>query len=1253
MARARKKPCMQMHPTSSTAVSGLLLLAMLVAICHDVRVLAHTELIKDDHLEGPNVCKEVENITVTITTPREEAYQERYQKWCLGIPPRCSAYRIKIRTVNETRTVINQRIVKKCCVGYQLDEEQLHCIPECKAGCVYGTCINPDVCRCNKGYAGKTCNISCPPNVWGSDCKQPCKCANGAVCNAADGSCECSRGFKGRYCEETCPSDRFGQDCAEICQCKNGGKCDHVSGECFCAAGYTGPLCTEPCPAGTHGAQCQSKCRCQNGGTCDPVTGECVCPAGFTGMVCANRCQPGWYGLQCAKRCECFNGADCDRVTGQCICAPGFMGAKCLDSCPNNQYGINCTETCRCQNEGICDTADGRCTCPDGWKGADCGQRICPQGRYGANCTGVCDCKWDNTKMCHPWTGKCLCEPGWSNSACDRPCRFLRYGQDCQLMCNCKNSSPCSHIDGTCLCIAGFKGESCEEPCSNNTYGQNCSERCQCMNGAACDGESGKCACAPGWQGIKCDRPCDAQHYGRDCTEKCHCQNGGVCNPINGQCTCPAGWTGELCDKKCSPGRFGQNCEQLCDCHLENSLACNATTGVRCESRCPLGYYGESCSEICTCHNNSSCDPTTGECICSRGWTGPSCNEPCPKGFFGHGCMERCSGSAESNRTCNPITGQYSCPPGYVGPTCEHPCSSGYYGQDCQRKCPECRNGAECSHITGECQCTPGWKGPLCETVCEGMYYGTNCSQVCNCKNNAKCRKNDGTCICDAGWMGHRCDEVCPEGFYGNHCMEACECPAGNFLCHAAKGCVCSVGWTGKNCDERMTNMLTQDRVDEALYNLRIELLNDSDTHHHVREHHVLAGEHIASSRPKASAVYNVTVEFSLYGNSFLTRYNRTHSLRPGQQMALQYRDDGFLDLTLVQMNSYVTLGEDLVASSSANVMETFINSTSYRVALEEGLTVLKAEVNHVGNYMTQEQPSHFDNPVYARTGGGGAPNGGSIASGTLSSNGTIVPPLDARTGLLRNVLPNNLRDVMSGRRKQNQDKYSYPDNEYDVDKSLSFSHYRPESLKNFEADMTNPNFKDHVYDEIRLKDSIDTEYDHLDYSRPGSSHKAHYFRMNDGASNGNVTANGGGTLTGSIASSNAYGNGSPKAINVLRDTASAGPINNLSAPPTASRVNNLLPAIPSVPAEAKCSNTDSASLGNDLSSSSNSSSPTPPSSPSQQRQRLVPGGDDLYVPMSAGVAAATSAEHGSSASSSGSEFGGLKIPDHQLNIKE
>lgn len=101
----------------------MLLVAILLTVCPDSRAEALTEVIKNDHLEGPNVCKEVQNITVTITTPREEAYQERYQKWCLGIPPRCSAYRIKSRVVNETRTIIKQQIVKNCCVGYTLSED--------------------------------------------------------------------------------------------------------------------------------------------------------------------------------------------------------------------------------------------------------------------------------------------------------------------------------------------------------------------------------------------------------------------------------------------------------------------------------------------------------------------------------------------------------------------------------------------------------------------------------------------------------------------------------------------------------------------------------------------------------------------------------------------------------------------------------------------------------------------------------------------------------------------------------------------------------------------------------------------------------------------------------------------------------------------------------------------------------------------------------------------------------------------------
>uniref|UniRef100_T1GK47 EGF-like domain-containing protein n=1 Tax=Megaselia scalaris TaxID=36166 RepID=T1GK47_MEGSC len=50
----------------------------------------------------------------------------------------------------------------------------------------------------------------------------------------------------------------------------------------------------------------------------------------------------------------------------------------------------------------------------------------------------------------------------------------------------------------------------------------------------------------------------------------------------------------------------------------------------------------DNCDKACRCKNNSSCDPKTGECICSIGWTGNDCSEPCPFGTFGAGCKEKC-----------------------------------------------------------------------------------------------------------------------------------------------------------------------------------------------------------------------------------------------------------------------------------------------------------------------------------------------------------------------------------------------------------------------------------------------------------------------------------------------------------------------------------------------------------------------------------------------------------------------------------
>lgn len=89
-----------------------------------------------------------------------------------------------------------------------------------------------------------TFNISteCSAGKWGKSCETDCMCQNGASCDPFDGKCICTRGYTGKYCDKTCPPDHYGQDCGEECRCRHGGSCHHISGECHCAPGYTGPL---------------------------------------------------------------------------------------------------------------------------------------------------------------------------------------------------------------------------------------------------------------------------------------------------------------------------------------------------------------------------------------------------------------------------------------------------------------------------------------------------------------------------------------------------------------------------------------------------------------------------------------------------------------------------------------------------------------------------------------------------------------------------------------------------------------------------------------------------------------------------------------------------------------------------------------------------------------------------------------------------------------------------------------------------
>lgn len=47
--------------------------------------------------------------------------------------------------------------------------------------CFLGTC------SCLPGYTGRYCESHCPPNFFGNNCKNECKCQNGATCNPING----------------------------------------------------------------------------------------------------------------------------------------------------------------------------------------------------------------------------------------------------------------------------------------------------------------------------------------------------------------------------------------------------------------------------------------------------------------------------------------------------------------------------------------------------------------------------------------------------------------------------------------------------------------------------------------------------------------------------------------------------------------------------------------------------------------------------------------------------------------------------------------------------------------------------------------------------------------------------------------------------------------------------------------------------------------------------------------------------------
>lgn len=357
-----------------------------------------------------------------------------------------------------------------------------------------------------------------------------------------------------------------------------------------------------------------------------------------------------------------------------------------------------------------------------------------------------------------------------------------------------------------------------------------------------------------------------------------------------------------------------------------------------------------------------------------------------------------------------------------------------------------------CDHVTGEYVCRAGYIGLTCEHPCPVGTYGLNCLEKCTCKNGADCHHVTGACQCLPGWTGKNCSIACPVGTYGMNCSQHCKCLNGG-KCRRNDGlCRCPPGWIGAQCTEICPEGYYGDHC-----MMPCECPNENFLCH-AKDGCVcrqgFTGEHCDT-----------------------LQYSKNVQEKEGQNYG--------------SMAAGVIVALILVA-----IIVALLFYYKRRVAN------LKTEIAHV-QYIADPQVApdrhHFDNPVYSYQ-----------TSATKGDDGT---------NLLLNNVQKIRNDLGASKNNTNLERQKLGTGCSEDDDDISFkgayglTYDHPTSTKNREADAGNPNVNvyhsiedlqddrkvEHLYDEIKQKEGQDLEYDHLDYTRPGTSWKPHYQRMANG----------------------------------------------------------------------------------------------------------------------------------------------------------
>lgn len=146
-------------------------------------------------LTGPNVCKRIEQYNNSVIVSEMIPYTETRTVWCgkfstiiflskgrfnqnkwdnimivyitysiiiiaiAQIPPRCQKKEVKYKKANKTEIIPKMRAVYECCEGYIENDHRNGCIASCSQPCTHGVCISPNVCKCEEGFGGPSCDV--------------------------------------------------------------------------------------------------------------------------------------------------------------------------------------------------------------------------------------------------------------------------------------------------------------------------------------------------------------------------------------------------------------------------------------------------------------------------------------------------------------------------------------------------------------------------------------------------------------------------------------------------------------------------------------------------------------------------------------------------------------------------------------------------------------------------------------------------------------------------------------------------------------------------------------------------------------------------------------------------------------------------------------------------------------------------------------------------------------------------------------